>query len=88
MDREGAAFDCELALWAEFRAGKDGGGTLSSSSLSDSIPVEREKEGIGAPLVCGLALGVVSGEGGSCEVELKLEYDSSLRLLSTSGEGA
>lgn len=54
------------ALWAEFSAGKEGGGRLSSSSssseLSCSLSVKVGTAGaFCAP--CGEALGVVCGDG-------------------------
>lgn len=65
-----------LALWAEFMAGKEGGGILSvSSSLSSSSPVLSVNEGTDerSPFVTGCAFGVVSsaassviGEDNSC----------------------
>ena len=61
----GGPIDCGFAdaRCAELSAGKDGGGSLSSSSSSELLWLSSEKDGIGAPLASADdAFGVVSGD--------------------------
>jgi hypothetical protein len=60
MDKAGEGAE---ALWAEFKAGKEGGGRLSSSSSSSELSwAASVKVGTSSVFWVGVALGVVAGD--------------------------
>lgn len=71
-----------LARCAELRAGKDGGGRLSSSSSSSSwlgfpsgVPKVKDGTGGRTPFAAGFAFGVASPSSGSGDVGLATAMD-------------